>query len=189
MNTKALHLILGILLIASCSGPTPTATETQKTEQDVFFERFKPLEGKKFAGQQIFIDPSMESWADRELEIHFREVHHNIVYIPFRVGENRSRTWELHRLADGRLRLRHDHRHHDGTPEELTLYGGYTAAGSTDLQQFFPADDYTCNLKSAICDNEWSLSFSEDLQTLSYILRKAGRPVFQADFDIAQAIQ
>lgn len=188
MKMKTLSLFLGIVLIAACGGPPPTTTEPQKTEQDVFFERFKPLEGKKFAGRQIFIDPSMESWADRELVIHIREVHHNIVYIPFVVGENSSRTWELHRLADGRLRLRHDHRHDDGTPEELTLYGGYSAAGSNNLQQVFPADDYTCNLLNAICDNEWSLAFSEDLQTLSYILRKAGRPVFQADFVISQAL-
>jgi hypothetical protein len=176
------------VLIVSCGGPAQQQTEAEKTDQDVFFERFKELEGKKFGGQEVFIREDMESWADRELVMHVREVHHNVIYLPFRVGDNTSRTWTLYRETDSRLRLRHDHRHDDGTPEDLTLYGGYTGPGSDGLKQVFPADHYTCNMLARICDNEWAMIFSEDMSTFSYILRKTGDLVVRIDFDLTEPL-
>jgi hypothetical protein len=175
-------------LFLSCGGPVQQTAEVEKTGNDIFFERFKEMEGKKFAGHQVYIREDMESWADLELVMHVREYHHNVVLIPFRVGENTSRTWMLYREADGRLRFRHDHRHEDGSPEDLTLYGGYTAPGSDGFKQIFPADDYTCNMLQAICDNEWTVMFSEELAAFTYILKKAGELIFQADFDLTEAL-
>jgi hypothetical protein len=182
-----LPIAAGILLL-SCGGPVQQTAEVVKTENDIFFERFKEMDGKKFAGHQVYIREDMDSWADLDLVMHVREYHHNVVLIPFRVGDNTSRSWMLYREADGRLRFRHDHRHDDGSPEDLTLYGGYTAHGSDGFMQIFPADDFTCNMLRAICDNEWTLIFSDDQATFSYILKKAGELIFQADFDLTEAI-
>lgn len=182
-------VLLISMIIISCGNPAQQQTPVvQKSDQDIFFERFRDLEGKKFIGTQVFIREDMESWADRELIMHVREFHHDVVYLPFRVGDNTSRTWTLYRENDGRLRLRHDHRHDDGTPENLTLYGGYTSHGSNKFMQIFPADEYTCNLLPRICDNEWSMLFSEDLTTFSYILRKAGDLIIRIDFDLTNPL-
>jgi len=177
-----------VILLLSCGGPVQQTAEVEKTDNDIFYERFREMEGKRFAGHQVYIREDMESWDDLELVMHVREYHHNIIYIPFRVGDNTSRTWMLHREADGRLRFRHDHRHDDGSPEDLTLYGGYTAHESNSFTQIFPADEYTCNMVQAICDNEWTLCLSEDLTTFTYILKKAGEFIFHADFDLTEAI-
>lgn len=180
-------LMVSILMI-SCGGSSPKVAEVEKTDQDLFFERFKAMEGKSFAGKEVFIREGMNSWADLELVMHVREFQDSVVYIPFRVGDNTSRTWTLYREVDGRLRLRHDHRHDDGTPEDLTLYGGYTGEGSTNLSQLFPADEFTCKMLERICDNEWNMVFSDDLTTFSYILSKAGDMVIRIDFDLTSEI-
>ena len=61
------------------------------------------------------------------------------------VGEDRSRTWIVSVLSDGRLRLKHDHRHEDGEPDAITMYGGdmEKEKGSEwdDGRFAFPADD------------------------------------------------
>src|SRR5690606_12921813 len=43
--------------------------------------------------------------------------------VPFHVGDDRSRTWVLTRVGPG-LRLKHDHRHEDGSDDAVTMYGG-----------------------------------------------------------------
>ena len=47
------------------------------------------------------------------------------IRIPFHVGEDRSRTWVMTPTSVG-LRLKHDHRHEDGSEDEVTQYGGDT---------------------------------------------------------------
>ncbi len=190
---KKRNVILFTALMVSafiffCNSPTQKTTEVEKTAQDIFFERFADLEGKSFAGREVFIREGVDSWAALDLVMHVREFTDSVIYIPFRVGENTSRTWMIYRESDGRLRLRHDHRHSDGTPEELSLYGGYSADESTSLSQLFPADEFTCNMLERICDNEWNMMFDEELTTFSYILRKAGDMVIRIDFDLTKEI-
>lgn len=40
-------------------------------------------------------------------------------------------------------RLKHDHRHQDGSEEEITQHGGDTAERGTPEIQTFPADEFT----------------------------------------------
>ncbi len=126
----------------------------------------------------------MNSWANEELEMHIRESLDTIVYIPFRVGVNTSRTWMFIPENGEKLRFRHDHWHADGTPEDLNLYGGYATNNGTAFQQVFPADEYTCRMLQRVCDNEWTAEFSGNLSLFSYSLRKKGELVFKAEFDL-----
>lgn len=87
---------------------------------------------------------------DELLVVHFRECSANgdTVRIPFHIesepGEwDRSRTWIFTRTADGRLELRHDHREPDGSPSEVTFYGGFTDDAGTPNQQAFTAVERT----------------------------------------------
>ncbi len=183
-----LTLLLFAVIMSSCTALRPGRAQLEEAQQNEFFERFRKLEGRKFAGQQVFAAETMPSWADKELVMHVHEFHEDVVYIPFRVGENTSRTWMLFRKRNGQLRLRHDHRHPDGSSEELTLYGGYSAPGSNASKQIFPADEYTRNLPVNISDNGWIMEFDEDADTFSYMLTKDGELMFRADFDLTEEL-
>jgi len=84
---------------------------------------------------------------DARYVMHVRQCYPDEIRIPVHVGGedgswNRSRTWILTRTQEG-IRLKHDHRHEDGTEEEVTQYGGDTRdAGSAGIQTF-PADEFT----------------------------------------------
>lgn len=110
------------------------------------------------------------------------------VRIPFAVGEDRSRTWVVTRLADGRLRLKHEHRHADGTEDALSQYGGETVAPDAALRADFPADDFSKALfarenRPASIANIWRLEIDPG-RTLAYELNRPGRH-FRVAFDLA----
>ena len=112
------------------------------------------------------------------------------VRIPFAVGEDRSRTWVITRTATG-LRLKHDHRHSDGTPDALTMYGGDTVAPGTAQRQSFPADTETLVLFEAqdrkiSLTNVWALELIESRAFIYELARLTGR-LFRVRFDLADA--
>jgi hypothetical protein len=105
------------------------------------------------------------------------------------VGENRSRTWVITRTATG-LRLKHDHRHEDGSPDAQTQYGGDTVAAGSDTRQEFPADAYSRDLfirgnipQSAT--NVWAVEVTPSF--FAYELRRPSR-FFRVDFDLSRPV-
>ena len=105
--------------------------------------------GQAYAGKIAESTSATDSaFADQTLVMHVRACGENEIKIPFHVGENRSRTWVITRTATG-LRLKHDHRHEDGTADKITQYGGDTATVGTATQQDFPADTLTAQINSA----------------------------------------
>ncbi len=95
--------------------------------------------------------------------------------MPVKVGEDRSRTWIFTRPAAG-LELRHDHRHADGTPDRVTMYGGMAQPGGTARSQAFLADAYTARLVPGADTNLWTVTVSEDGTVLTYRLERHARP-------------
>jgi hypothetical protein len=191
MKISQLILIGSMAAILLSCGPRKeknVVIETRTNPQVEFFNHFKNFEGKKFVGKEVFVAEGVSSWANLELVMDVRECLDTIVYVPFRVGDNTSRTWMVIMEGGERLRFRHDHRHEDGSPEDLTMYGGYGTDMGTGFKQIFPADEFTCNMLDRICDNEWMVEFSEDLSTYSYSLRKAGRLIIQVDFDLTNPL-
>src|SRR3546814_1248966 len=87
--------------------------------------------------------------------MHTRHSTNDGIEIPFHIdglgpngGWDRSRTWIVSRTGAG-LRLKHDHRHADGTPHAVTLYGGDTADAGTAARQTFPrSEEHTSELQS-----------------------------------------
>ena len=107
----------------------------------------------------------------------------NEIRVPFAVGEDRSRTWiftlsqsELH---GERVLLKHDHRHEDGTPDEITMYGGWSAGG-TAWSQAFPADEQTSELIPAAATNVWTITLDPEGGSLTYSLKRHSEPRFEA---------
>lgn len=156
-------------------------------QQPAFLKNFKPYAGKSYSGTAIFPEGDKNPFAGKELVITFERCDKKEVRIPFRVGEDKSRTWILTLDKQGLL-FKHDHRHEDGTPDEVTNYGGYAAPGGSALKQSFPADDFTASLIPAAATNEWTFVFDKEKGILSYILKRDGQLRFQADFDLTREL-
>lgn len=162
---------------------TSPATATQQA----FFTELSKLCGKSFRGVAVFPADGKDPFAGKELTMHVRECSDQIIRIPFYVGEDKSRTWVFTQMEEG-LQLKHDHRHEDGTPDEVTMYGGIAMDTNDASTMRFPADAFTAQLIPAASTNEWNVVLSPDGKTFSYILKRDNQLRFQADFDLTQPI-
>lgn len=170
------------LALSSCS------TLPAQDPQDAFFSRLSSLCGKAYEGR--IASPAVEadaSFAGKPLVMHVRECSENEIRIPFHVGDNRSRTWVVTRTGTG-LRLKHDHRHEDGTEDKLTQYGGDTADEGTAQRQEFPADQFSKDLflkerNAQSVTNVWAMEVLPE-QMFAYELRRPGR-FFRVEFDLS----
>ena len=124
------------LLIAGCSGISSDSDPGAE-----YFERLTHLcDGQAYAGRLVSEDDADADFRDAEMTIGPATCSGLMVRIPFRVDDDRSRTWEITRTVDG-IRLKHDHRHRDGSEDVLTQYGGDSEGAGTATRQDYPADD------------------------------------------------
>jgi len=196
-----IFLKLSLLLVLFLSACGQAGKQRQESVEEVrqsdavfaseihsgFFENLRLLCGNSYAGAQTYRSHHGASWAGYELVMHVRDCDDELIAIPFRVGDDTSRTW-LFMAEEGRLRFRHDHRHEDGTPEDDTLYGGYADDTGTAYVQHFPADEYTAKLIDGGGGNLWTVTISPDLSTFSYRLERDGEKRFRIDFDLSRPI-
>jgi len=147
--------------------------------QQAFFDHVKSMCGARFEGRSVFPEDPGDAFRGQLLVAVIEFCADDEIRIPFLVGPDASRTWVLEPTAEG-LQLKHDHRHEDGTPDEVTQYGGVATGAGSPLSQSFPADSHTANLIPEAATNEWFLSFSDDGQELTYYLERHGKPRFKA---------
>lgn len=190
MRKSTVQLFLIFFLLASCGQRTraeqypgnDSQTNLSKPEQ-AFLDNLAGLCGKSFGGEQTYIEPGRESWAHKKFVMHVTVCEPGKVLIPFHLDDDHSRTWMF--LADENgLRFRHDHRHEDGNPEELNLYGGYADGSGTAFVQRFPSDDYTLAMLDDDYHRQWNIILAEDLSNMKYQLFYRGELIFEARFDL-----
>jgi hypothetical protein len=133
INRSAILSFAAIATLSACATTPPT------TPQSAFMAQLRTLCGKAFEGRMMTNDARDADIGSQRLIMHVRSCTAEEIRIPFHVGEDRSRTWVLTTTATG-LRLKHDHRHADGKPDDRTLYGGDTVNMGTSARQEFPAD-------------------------------------------------
>jgi hypothetical protein len=168
------------VFLASLLSTIGQATFAGQTEsQDVFFQQISGLCGSRFVGQSVFPEDPGDAWKDKILVAHIESCTADEIRIPFIVGDDHSRTWILRRVEGG-IQFKHDHRHADGTPDQVTMYGGTTQSTGSQLSQSFPADAYTAELIPEASTNEWFLSFNSDSSELTYYLERNSLPRFKA---------
>lgn len=159
--------------------------------QDTFWDNLSALCGNAYAGEMTgFSRPSDEGWLDREVIMHVRECSDEKILIPLHVGENRSRTWVVTR-TEGGFRLKHDHRHEDGSEDTVTWYGGHTTDPGRSWRQTFPVDDYSkalflANDLEVSVGNFWSMEVHAG-EMFAYELVRQGR-LFRAEFDLTETV-
>ncbi len=176
--------------LSACATEQP-APEPQADPQAEFMAALNGLCGNAYEGRVVTNEEADSDFASNRLVMHVRECAPDDVRIPFHVGENRSRTWVITRTAEG-LRLKHDHRHEDGSEDAVTQYGGDTANAGTATRQEFPVDQFSRDLFVAqdlpqSVDNVWAVEVIPG-QTYAYELRRPNR-FLRVEFDLTRPVE
>lgn len=167
---KVILPVLAVALAVSGCAATPAPADPR----DQFMATLNSLCGQRFEGGQTYaVDPNNE-FAGKKISTQVMCGAHD-VRMPVQVGEDRSRTWIFTRPQAG-LELRHDHRHADGTPDKVTMYGGMAREGGSARAQAFLADAYTAQLVPGAETNIWFVTLSEDGKVLTYRLERHAKP-------------
>lgn len=171
---------LVLLALAACAGRPPDAVNQ-------FWERLTALCGGAFPGTVEEAPVGDTTFAGRALVMHVRECGAGEIRIPFHVGADRSRTWVLTRVGDG-LRLKHDHRHEDGSEDAVTQYGGDARLPAAAGRVEFPADAFTAELIPAARTNVWTVEVEPE-SVFVYALRREGTDRrFRVVFDLTRPV-
>jgi hypothetical protein len=177
-------LILALTALVSRSElvAAPSATPDAGAAA-LFFQNVRKLCGQRFEGATEFPkDEPGHPLAGKKLIIAIEQCSDKEIRIPLQAGEDKSRTWIL-TLEEGRLLLKHDHRHADGTPDKVTMYGGWAAEGEANRQRF-PADTETAKLIPEAATNIWTLEIDHAKEQFIYALERNGQPRYKAIFSL-----
>lgn len=166
------------------------------TPADAFLAALASHCGQAFAGRIVANEPKPaqpDAFEGKPLVMHVRGCDDPAkgLRVPFHVGDDHSRTWVLTRTAAG-LRLKHDHRHEDGSDDALTMYGGDTASAGTAVRQEFPVDAESIALferegSAASVTNTWAMEVEPGKRFLYELGRPGGR-LFQVEFDLSAPV-
>ncbi len=178
--------IFSISALVLLTGCVPQQAEPPED----FFNKLSAHCGKAYAGKVISNDAVDADWAKETLVMHLRDCSDTEIKIPLHVGENRSRTWIISK-SDGFLTLKHDHRHEDGKPDAVTMYGGTTDEPGTYARQAFPVDQYSIDMfiregLDASVTNTWMITVEDD--SFTYALSRENRD-FRAKFDLTKPVE
>lgn len=178
MRTLILSLVLALTTFSFAQG--------DQTIPQTFLQKLTSHCGKAYKGK-IVSQPIPEDFQDKELIMYVMECSEELVKIPFFVGDDLSRTWVLS-LEGGRVKLKHDHRAPDGTPEEETMYGGTATNTGLEHVQFFPADQETSLMIPAASGNMWWITISDTVY--SYNLKRVdSEREFNVIFDLSKPVK
>lgn len=191
-------LLLGLTACSNMSAPAAAPKTT-----DIFFDRLTAYCGKAFAGRLVSNEAADADMVDMPLVMHVRNCSVNEIRVPFHVGKadggwDRSRTWVITRTSEG-LRLKHDHRHEDGSHNKVTIYGGDTATEGSAQRQEFPVDLESISLfqregLGRSVTNIWAVEIDAPKTPsakFGYELRRIGQNArfFRVEFDVTTSIE
>lgn len=186
--------------LSACSSiSTPSAPPKAA---DAFFQRLASHCGKAFGGRLVSNEAPDADMVAMPMVMHVRNCSESEIRVPFHVGKaggswDRSRTWVITRTPQG-LRLKHDHRHEDGSHDKLTMYGGDTASDGTAQRQDFLVDSESVALfqhegLARSVTNIWAVEIdtpNNPTAKFAYELRRVGENArfFRVEFDLTTAI-
>ena len=175
-----LMIMAALAALAACSN----AGDAEDAAAGRFFASLSDLCGKAYEGRLVSTDDADAAFADETLVMHVRQCRDDEIRIPFHVGDDHSRTWVATRTQTG-LRLKHDHRHEDGTEDAVTQYGGDSAA-VTATRAEFPVDRFSIEMfqregLTASVVNVWAMEITDDI--FAYELSRENR-FFRVEFDL-----
>ncbi|PJK00529.1 hypothetical protein CO641_00630 [Lysobacteraceae bacterium NML91-0213] len=216
MNAFKLSASIAIALaLAACSPSSETAStdaspvastsdtsaadgiDVASAPADEFMAAIAHHCGQAFEGRVVTNEPASnepDAFEGQRLVMHVRGCDDPTreLKVPFHVGDDHSRTWVLTRMDTG-MRLKHDHRHEDGSEDAVTMYGGDTADAGTAQRQEFPVDaDSIATFEreglNASVTNTWAMEIEPDERFLYELSRPGGR-MFQVEFDLTRPVE
>ena len=187
----SLLLVTATGFLTACASSVHTSS---KTDQNRFFHNLSQLCGQAFAGRMVTDHPNDADLRGKAMVMHVRSCTADTIKIPLHVEADRSRTWVLTRApkgADSSVELKHDHRHADGSEDEITQYGGKTLTLGSATRQEFPADAFskilferTARPNSSL--NVWGMEI-EPGKRFIYEVTRPNRHV-RFEFDLTQPV-
>lgn len=196
LTLMSLALLWAGLTLAGCQNPatdTPSDPANGGTElapeQEAFWGKLKAHCGKAYPGKLSDITEYYENgMEDAEMRMHVMECAEDRIHIPFHIDDDHSRNWILTR-EEGTILLKHDHRHPDGSEEEISQYGGYAPTPGLETRQIFPADQETAQMLPERADNFWFFDFvSEDRLQYGVHWPKKGHSI-RVEFDLSEPVE
>ena len=182
-----------VLPVSAVAASTAPAVKAAAAPADQFLADLAQYCGQAFAGRIIANQPQSSApdpFDGKTLVMHVRgcDSPQQELRVPFHVGDDHSRTWVISRTGSG-LRLKHDHRHADGSPDAVTMYGGDTAQAGNAGRQEFPVDAesvamFTANGMTASLRNTWAMELVPGKRFVYELARPDGR-LFQVEFDLS----
>lgn len=175
--------LAGAAILPDAEAGTALGEAGRVEPRDVFWSSLEPLCGHAFGGRLVEGSPADSLFRRATPIMHVRSCTPTEVRIALHVGTDRSRTWVLTRTNTG-LRLKHDHRHADGTEDAITQYGGDTRDSGSFSRQEFHADAHTASLIPAARANVWTVEIVP-AKSFVYALRREGTDRrFRLEFDL-----
>ena len=180
MIQKTLLLSVIVLLAIHAAG--------QQNNQTEFWNSLKSVCGQSFEGEVLRAPESDTNFRNKRLVMHVRSCEEGVIKIPFIVGDDYSRTWVFRMLSDG-IQLKQDHRHKDGSPDRITMYGGTTSNSGRATVQYFPADEETAKLLPAASGNVWWVDMVPGKHFTYHLRRMGSETWFSIRFDLSKTIE
>ncbi len=186
---KQIQAILLFVTFISChsSQKSGSSSVNPNESQEIFWNELQKLCGNAYEGSIAAAPANDTAFRNKTLLMHVRSCKENVTRIPFMVGDNRSRTWVFTK-TNGKILLKHDHRHEDGKEDSITQYGGWTSNSGSATVQYFPADQETVNILPAAAGNMWWVELSPG-KYFTYNLRRMGTDrLFSIRFDLSKPV-
>jgi len=162
-------------------------TITLHPTQAEFWNTLAKYCGKAFEGEIVAMPADDKIFTGNRLVMHVKACEENRIRVPFFVGADRSRTWVFTKTTNGIL-LKHDHRHEDGSPDKVTMYGGLATNSGSNTTQVFPADQETVDLLPRAYSNVWWVEIVDGV-SFSYNLRRVDTDrVVSVKFDLTKEV-
>lgn len=153
--------------------------------------------GKAFAGRLVTREAPDADMVGAPMVMHVRTCSAGEIRIPFNIKTadgswNLSHAWVITQSSGG-LRLKHDHRHKDGSADAVTMYGGETADAGTTARQAIVVDQesiasFRANGLPKSVTNIWAVEVNS--ARFAYELRRTGENAhhFRVEFDLTQPV-
>ena len=196
---KTPHAITALLLLGACAQP---AKVTAPDPQVQFWQALASHCGQAYGGRLVSDDAADADMQGAAMVMQVRDCSDTGIAVPFHIQQadgswNRSRTWLFTKTGTG-LRLKHDHRHEDGSADAVTMYGGDTADKGTGRAQEFPVDRESIDLFTregldVSVTNVWRVEVdpaTRPAAQFAYQLRRAGENarLFRVEFDLSSPV-
>jgi hypothetical protein len=185
ISSISIALILAVLITACNSSSNQQEATTDNTvilsAEAAFFQNLSERCGDVYYGESVYPDNPEHELYGAKLKMTIESCTENELRIPFQVNEDRSRTWIL-TLSDEGLLFKHDHRYEDGTPHDLTNYGGWSAEGGSPTKLSFPADAETAEMLPEAVTNVWTMELDLVNNQFTYFLERHSQPRYKAIF-------